>query len=70
MQIGVGLSLPLLATRRSGGGAAPPVGTSFTVLSSSGTSYSPSRNVRSSGGTTYAVSGAVLSSNGTSYNPI
>ena len=46
----------------SGGGA-----TSFTTLSSNGTSFSPSRTVLSSLGVSYIVSGNVLGSTGTSY---
>ena len=55
--------------REPDGGAAPPA-TTFTVLGSTGTSYSVSRNVLDSVGVSYAVGGTVLAANGTAYNPI
>lgn len=56
---------PYRSIQVSGGGQS-----SFTVLGSTGTSYSPSLTVLSSVNTPYVVPVAVLSSNGTSYNTI
>lgn len=50
-------------------GAITPA-TNFTVLGSTGTSYSVTCNVLSSIGVSYAVSGTVRAANNTAYNPI
>jgi hypothetical protein len=67
--LGLGLSLPQVAVRRTGGGITPgPTG--FSVLASDDTPYSVSLTVLDSAGTSYTVSSSVLDSSGTSYNPI
>ena len=67
MTFGFGFGLP--RWKNLTGGGSPPV-TGFNVLSSNGTSYSPTNVVLDSDGTSYTVLGTVLGSSGTSYTPI
>jgi hypothetical protein len=65
---GIGYQPEYLIIQASG--PSPPPGTTFTVLSSGGTSYSPTYVVLGSDGTAYTVVSTVLGSSGTSYAPI
>ena len=67
MTFGFGFGLP--RWKNLTGGGSPPV-TGFNVLSSNGTSYSPTNVVLDSDGTSYTVSVIVLSSNGGTYVPV